>query len=127
MRPALELDVAQPAVVVGHLAEQHRPAVTQSRHEAAELVPGVGLGQRLGATRHHVTGKPHGSLFGIEGGKVEAQRLGKRPVEGHQVRLTYGHRLEAFIEALGQAGIAKGELGKHDGSTGVPAVTVGPT
>jgi MFS family permease len=46
---ALEGDVAAPAVAVDHLAEQQRAAVAELRREAAELVAGVGLGDRLGA------------------------------------------------------------------------------
>ena len=49
---ALELDVAAPAVAVHHLAQQHRAPVAQLRVEAAELVAGIGLRQRLGALGH---------------------------------------------------------------------------
>ena len=43
---ALQVDVAQAPVVVDELAEQQRASVAQPGDEAAELMPGVGLGHR---------------------------------------------------------------------------------
>jgi hypothetical protein len=48
---ALEGDVAALAGAVDHLAEQDGAAVAELRREAAELVAGVGLRDRLGAVR----------------------------------------------------------------------------
>ena len=42
---------------VDHLAEQQRAAVAELRREAAELVPGVGLRDRLGALGQRVAGE----------------------------------------------------------------------
>ena len=59
----LQREVAAPAVAVDHLAQQERAAVAQLRREAAELVAGIGLRQRLGTIGHAVAGK-HRREFG---------------------------------------------------------------
>ena len=58
---ALEGDVAAPAGAVDHLAEQERAAVAELRREAAELVAGVGLRDRLGAFGQRVAGEQRGA------------------------------------------------------------------
>ena len=50
-------DVAPPAVPVDHLAEQERAPVAELRHEAAELVAGVGLRDRRRSRGHDVAGE----------------------------------------------------------------------
>jgi hypothetical protein len=71
---ALEGDVAAPALAVDHLAQQQRAAVAQLRREAAELVAGVGLGDRLGAGGHAVAGEQRGARHrGRQGVGVQAQ------------------------------------------------------
>ena len=54
---ALQGDVAALAGAVDHLAEQHRAAVAELRREAAELVPGIGLGDRFGAFGQDISGE----------------------------------------------------------------------
>jgi hypothetical protein len=59
---ALEGDVAPPALAVDHLAQQQRPAVAQLRREAAELVAGVGLGDRRRRLGQCVAAEQRGAL-----------------------------------------------------------------
>ncbi len=51
---ALELDVEALARRVQDLAEEDRPTVAELRHEVAELVAGIGHGQRVRAVGHPV-------------------------------------------------------------------------
>ncbi len=78
---AFELDVAALAARIDYFAEQESAAVAELRHEVAELMAGVGLGQRLGAGGNVVTGKDLGADGGIKGVRVEAQFAGKGVVQ----------------------------------------------
>ena len=73
---SFQLDVAAAAVHVHHLAQQDRPAVAQLRHEIAELVPGIGLGEGAGARGDRVA---HCHL-GRQRAGVDPQLPGQRPV-----------------------------------------------
>ena len=83
---ALEGDVAAPAGAVDHLAEQDRAAVAELRREAAELVAGVGLRDRLGAFGHGVAGEERGAGLARQRGDVEAELVGERRVEEQRLR-----------------------------------------
>ena len=54
---ALQLDIAPFAVAVQDFAEEDGVAVAKLRNETAELMPGVGHGDRLRARRRDVAGK----------------------------------------------------------------------
>ena len=56
---------------VDHLAEQQRAAVAELRREAAELVAGVGLRDRLGALGQRVAGEQRRALGAAQRGGVE--------------------------------------------------------
>ena len=54
---ALQLQIAARAIGVDDFPQQEGAAVAKLRREAAELVAGVGLGDRLGTLRYLVAGK----------------------------------------------------------------------
>jgi hypothetical protein len=54
---ALQLDIAPLAVAVHDLAKEDCAAVTKLGNEIAELMPGIGHRDRLGAGRNDVAGK----------------------------------------------------------------------
>ena len=54
---ALQLQIAARAIGVDDFPQQEGAAVAKLRREAAELVAGVGLGDRLGPLRYLVAGK----------------------------------------------------------------------
>ena len=83
---ALEVQVAQPPVGVGELAEQQRAAVAEPRDEAAELVPGVGLRDRGGAAGHPAPTSSAEPSRAAQPVRVEAELGGERLVEGEQPR-----------------------------------------
>ena len=69
---------------VGELAQQQRAPVTQPRHEAAELMPGVDLGHRSGAVGHQVAHQETQSVGTPQPRSVEAKLRGKPLVEHEQ-------------------------------------------
>ena len=97
---ALQGDVATPAGAIDHLAEQHRPTVAELRREAAELVPGVGLGDRLGAFGHRVAGEERRAGLAAERRRVEAELFGQRRVEEQRLRRRHGLGAPRHREAL---------------------------
>ena len=112
---ALERDVAAPPLAVDHLAEQHRAAVAELRREAAELVPGIGLRDRLGAFGQRVAGEQRGA--GVTGQRrdVEAELLRERLVEEQRLRRRRGLRAPRHREALEVAGVGVFERERRDG------------
>ena len=76
---ALECHVAPPAVDVGQLAEQQRPAVAEAGLVPAELVPGVGLRDRRGPVGEAVAGQ-QGDAGGRAQGVGGAAQLGGQVV-----------------------------------------------
>ncbi len=83
---ALELDVAAHAVAVDHFAKQDGAAVAELRHEMAELMPGIGHRDRLGAVRNPVAGE---HLHALRAGKpsgIEPELQRELPVQPHQSR-----------------------------------------
>ena len=111
---ALQLDVAAP-LAADHLAEQDRPPVPELGHEIAELVPGIGRGERLGALGHAVAGERRDALGAGEPVGIEAEIERQRPVEPDQPRALDGRRREPGVEAGRQAGIAvvEGDRSRH--------------
>jgi hypothetical protein len=103
---ALELDVALDAVAVGQLAQQHGAAVAQLWHPVAELMPGVGLRDRIGAFGHAVAGEHLQRLVRLQLRGVEAQLAGQRRVYAQELRVAHLGRLHPGVKALRQAGVA---------------------
>ena len=102
---ALEGDVAAVARAVDHLAEQQRAAVAELRREAAELVAGVGLRERLGAVGQRVAGEDRGAGGAVQRGEVEAELFGQRLVEEQRLRRRRRLRAPRHGEALEIAGV----------------------
>ncbi len=73
------------------LAEEQRPPVAEPRDEAAELMPGVGLGYRSGAAGNQGAHQELEPVRTPQPGGVEAQLGGQRLVEHQQLRV--GRRL----------------------------------
>jgi acetyl-CoA C-acetyltransferase len=66
------LYIAQGSLSIGHLTQQHRPTIAETRHEVTELMAGIGLGEWSGTRGHGVAGEPVGGLALVEGGQVTA-------------------------------------------------------
>jgi hypothetical protein len=81
------VQVAQPALDVGQLAEQQRPAVAETRDEPAELVTGVGLRDRLRAAGHGGADQQAHALGAAQRTRVEAELGGQRVVQYEQARV----------------------------------------
>jgi len=77
---ALELDVAADTVGVDHLAEQDGAAVTKLGNEVAELVPGIGHRDRVGAVRNPLAGQNLDTLRASKQFRIEAEMERQRPV-----------------------------------------------
>jgi hypothetical protein len=80
----LEVQVARAAVGAGELAEQQGAPVAEPRAEPAELVPGVGLGDRRGAGRDGGPDQQPDALGAAQPGGVQAELGGQRIVEDEQ-------------------------------------------
>jgi hypothetical protein len=102
---ALQGDVAAPAGAIDHLAEQHRPAVAELRREAAELMAGIRLGDRLGAFGNGVAGEESSAGLARQDGGVETELLGQRRVEEQRLRRRCGLRAPGHGKALELAGV----------------------
>ena len=90
-RPDLlvERQVPQPTGAVDELAQQHRATVAEHPGEDAELVAGVGLGDRGRSGRDRRAGED-GDLFGLPEPRRVEPELGEDPVPGDHDR---GHRV----------------------------------
>ena len=115
---ALERDVAAQAGAVDHFAEQDRAAVAELRREAAELMPGVGLRDRLGAFGHLVAGEDIGAGGAGQRRDVEAELIGERRVEEERPRRRRRFRAPRDREALQVAGVRVLETEGSEGSHG---------
>ena len=78
------MDVAQAPVVIDELAEQQRAPVAQPRDVAAELMPGVGLGDRGGAAGDQVAHQETQPIGTPQPGGVQAEFRGKPLIEHEQ-------------------------------------------
>ena len=83
---ALEVDIAGLPRGVDELAEQKRAPVAQSRYEAAELMPGIGLRDRSSTARHQISDQETETLRTPQPIRVETQFCGQRFVEHKQLR-----------------------------------------
>ena len=81
--------------------EQDRPTVPE-RREGAELVPGIRLGDRLGAVRQDVAREDRGALAIAQGLGVEAESGGEWAVENDEPRLADRSRRHARVEEFWQ-------------------------
>ena len=106
---ALEVQVAQPAGVVDELAEQQGAAVAEPRGVAAELVAGVGLGDRRRALGEAGAGQQPDAVA-AEPVRVEAELGGQRLVEGEHP----GLRGLGGLPGQGQLGQLAGEAAVED-------------
>ena len=109
---AFQLQVVALAVGANELAQEHSPAIAQLGVVAAELMPGIGLGDGLGAAGHMVAGQHGQALRRFQPGRVQPQEPRQPVVHPHQPRLRHRRRRLAGIEARRQARIAvvKGEV-----------------
>jgi len=97
-----QLDIAAHALAVDYLAQQDRAAVTQLRYEIAELVAGIGHGDRRRAFRQAVAGKDGDQLLIAQPGKIEVELLGERGVEAYQPGCRNRSRLYRLEKTLGK-------------------------
>ena len=87
----LELDVDEPAGRRAVLAQQDGPAVAE-HGEVAELVPGVGLGDRPGAGRQVLAGEQGRGGLRRDRAEVEAEFVRQPVVEDRHPRLPHPNR-----------------------------------
>src|SRR5690606_10956729 len=100
---AFELQIAAEAVPIDDFAEQHRAAITELRHELAELMAGIRLRKRFGRLRHAITCE-HRNPFGpFEPLGVDAELLRERPVDPDQRGRLHGRRRTALEEPFRQS------------------------
>ena len=88
-------------MAVDDLAQQDGAAVPQLRHEIAELVPGIGLGDGGGA-RQQLVSHRH---FSGEGGGVDPQLPGQRLVHLDELRGLHGRGQHPGMHGARQPGI----------------------
>ena len=96
----LERDVAAPAVGVDDLPEQVSATVAEHRGEVAELVAGVGLGDRFGPLGDVVAREDRDPVRGAQGVRVEAELVGEVRVEGEQLGGAHGDRVGPYPEPV---------------------------
>jgi hypothetical protein len=106
---AFQLDIAPLAAAVQHLAQKNGAAIAKLRNEIAELMPGIGHRDRLGARRRHIAGEHRRELVRIETARIDPQSRSQRIVELDQAGLCYWRRGEPCEEMLRQARVAVGE------------------
>ena len=97
---ALQVQVTAPALTVDELAEQQRAAVAEPWRVAAELMPGVGLGERrrsLGQSRTDERGDASGAAQLVD---VEAQLHSQRLVEHDEARFGDRGGAPRLVQAL---------------------------
>jgi hypothetical protein len=97
---ALQVELTTVALAIDELAEQQRPTVTEAAREAAELVPGVRLGDRRRAIGQSLSDQRGEAGGAAERSDVEAQLGGQRLVEHDQPRLRERGRIPTGGEAL---------------------------
>jgi anti-anti-sigma factor len=122
---ALERDVAAPSVAVDHFAEEKRATVAELRHEAAELVAGIGLRKRLRSRGDDVAREDRGHLRIVERGEVETKLAGERRVEEQEPRRRYGVGPACNVELRQLASERIVELERHALGGGRESVLTG--
>ena len=113
---ALERDVAPVPGAIDHFAEQDRAPVAELRREAAELVPRVGLRDRLRAWGNRVAGEERRAFVARQRGDVEAELVGERCIEEQPRRGRHRLGLPGHRKALQFACVRVVELerrGRH--------------
>ncbi len=118
---ALQLDVAACSLAVDDLAQQDRPSVAELRHEIAELVAGIGHGDRHGAGRHDIAGQDRRQPAGIGKIGLDAQFRRQRRVEFQELRPLHRLGIDGGEKPVRQAGIGIVELEHGKNSFGRPA------
>ena len=108
---ALQLNVPPPAVAVDHFAQKQRPPVAKLWHEMAELVAGIGLGQRCRSLGCFIACQDFRACSGIEGSGIQPQFLRQFAVKLDQRRPRHRCGLPGNVEALQFTGkrIVEGE------------------
>jgi hypothetical protein len=94
------------AVPVHDLAEQDGAAVAELRHELPELVPGIGHGERIGATRNCLSRENRDPFRPGQRLAVEPQFARQFDVQRDELGPVDGGRRDAREEAIGQRRIA---------------------
>ena len=103
---ALELDVAAHAVGVDDLAQKNGAPVAELRHEMAELVAGIGHGERFARLGHAVAREDRHAFGRSKLRGIEPEVPGELVVQPDEARRGDGRRRQARKEALRQARVA---------------------
>jgi hypothetical protein len=97
-------------LAVDDLPDQQCPAVPQLGRELPELVPGVSLGDGLGALGKRVAGEEFGERCVVLAIQAQLQFLRQTPVEEQQRRRRRALGLTEFVKARQVAGIGVVEV-----------------
>ena len=112
---ALQGDVATLAGAVDQLAEQHRAAVAELRREAAELVAGVGLRDRLGAFGQAVAGEQRGPASPASAAASRPSSAASGALKNRAARRRCRFRAPGHGEALELAAVGVLEMQQTSG------------
>ena len=99
------MQIAAAAFGIDDLTQQDGAAIAQLRRPAAELMPGIGLRQRIGAFGHRVACQHLHPVRAAQRVRVEPQLSRQRIVEQQQPWRGDRRRRHARMEALRQGGI----------------------
>ncbi len=99
------MNVAAHAGAALHLPEQDGAAIPKLRNEMAELMAGIGHGDRLHPRRQDISRKSGRQRLRVEVADVEPQLRGERVIESQQPRFGDRHRVDPREEAFRQTGI----------------------
>ena len=108
---------------VDDFAEQDGAAIAELGHEMAELMPGIGHGDRIGAVGEALSGENFGPFRALEHIRIEPEIDGQGAVQLDQPRGGDGRRGHAGEKARRQRriGVLERELDGHDPKIGAGA------
>ena len=82
-----------PPIGTSHFAKHNSPAIAELRHPAAELVPGICHGYRLGTLRDLVSCQDMGAPGRFEKFRIQTKIVRKRMVDLDQPRRLHRCRI----------------------------------
>ena len=93
-------------LAVDHLAQQDGAAIAELRHELAELVAGIGGGDRVGLWREPLARQQIDTVRALEPCSIEVQLACQLPVQSDQRGRTDRRRLHTGKEMTGKTRVA---------------------
>jgi hypothetical protein len=109
------MDIAPDAGPIDHFADQDGAAIAQLRDEIAELVAGIGHGDRVAAVRDATSSQDRYAFGGGQGLNVNAKVPRQRLVQANKPWGRDSGRLHPGKEAFGQPSVAVIECNVESG------------